>query len=68
VLLKGPELDIVTLAGDIILDFVPTNIHVFHKLASELVQSLRCLSEAKIALDFLNTSNANHRVLIFRKG
>ena len=62
-LLKGPELGIVMLAGDIILDFVPTNIHALHKLALELVQSFRCLSEAKMALDFLNTSDANCRAL-----
>ena len=40
-----------------------TNIHALHKLALELVQSFRCLSEAKTALDFLNTSDANCRAL-----
>jgi hypothetical protein len=66
-LLKGVELCIVALAGDIIPDFIPTSICAFYELASKLGQSLRGLSKAKIVLNFLDTRDINTRALIFRK-
>ena len=65
--LKGSESRIVALAGDI-PDFVLASISAFHELALELIQSLRGLSKAETALDFVDTSDTNQRAPIWQKG